>query len=73
MSEITFTARCPDCGEKELAPEQMWLVVPNVPGHAHYDFRCDGCGAIVRKPADEATVAFLSGLIPVEANKDFWY
>lgn len=61
-----FTARCPDCGEVELLPEQMWLVLTNVPGRDHYGFHCPECGRTHRHAADPATVSLLAALLPVE-------
>ena len=66
MQEIAISASCPDCGEVELAVDQLWLVLTGATGTDHYDFRCPDCAALVRHAADEATVALLSPLVPVE-------
>jgi uncharacterized C2H2 Zn-finger protein len=67
MSDASrFTARCPGCGEVRLRAEQMWLVLTNVPGRAHYGVHCPRCGRTFRHAADTAAVIVLSGLVPVE-------
>lgn len=71
----TIKASCPVCGDVELTPAQLRLVVANVTERSFYAFRCTTCGDEVRKPADEEVVALLmSGgvraerwIIPAEA------
>lgn len=62
----TFTATCSACGSVDLAADQIWLVLPTSPLPAHYDFHCPRCSTHVQRPADEATVAVLVGLVAVE-------
>jgi predicted RNA-binding Zn-ribbon protein involved in translation (DUF1610 family) len=64
--EIEISASCPDCGEVELAAEQLWLVLTPATGNAYYNFRCPDCGENVRHEADEATVELLARWVPVE-------
>jgi predicted RNA-binding Zn-ribbon protein involved in translation (DUF1610 family) len=67
MSDDTrFSARCPQCGEMELAAEQMWLVVTDPPDRTHFDFHCPSCEQHVAHAADKRLVAILGGLLPVE-------
>ena len=63
--ELQLSANCPECGEVELAAEQLWLVLTGT-GSDHYDFRCPRCATFVRYPADEAIVALLAQLVSVE-------
>lgn len=55
----TIKASCPVCGDVELRPAQLRLVVSNVPERSYYSFRCTTCTDEVRKPADEQVVALL--------------
>ncbi len=61
-----ISVHCRRCGEVKLAPEQLWLVLTDVPGHAHYGFRCPRCAVLVRSAADEKTVSSLATLVAVE-------
>lgn len=71
----TIKASCPMCGDVELKPAQLRLVVASVPDRSYYAFHCTQCTDEVRKPADEEIVALLvSGgvraerwVIPAEA------
>jgi hypothetical protein len=65
MSSAHFSINCPECGDLELAAEQLWLVLPSL-GEAHYDFICPTCDEHVRHVAGEAAIAFLAALIAVE-------
>jgi predicted RNA-binding Zn-ribbon protein involved in translation (DUF1610 family) len=64
--ETRFSARCPECGEMELAAEQMWLVITDPPERTHFDFHCPSCEQHVAHPADRGLVAILGALLPVE-------
>jgi hypothetical protein len=65
-------ANCPDCGDVELAPEEMLVEVSHdtedlVGAGSSYRFVCPDCTASVRKPADERIVQLLiSGGVPLE-------
>jgi hypothetical protein len=47
------------CGDVELTPEQMRLVVCNRSEWSYYAFQCTSCADEVRKPADNEIVALL--------------
>jgi predicted RNA-binding Zn-ribbon protein involved in translation (DUF1610 family) len=63
---VTFEARCPDCGLVELGTDQLWLVLADAPMQDHFSFHCPSCFTQVRTVADEDTVAVLSALVLVE-------
>ncbi|MDP9393774.1 MAG: hypothetical protein M3Q27_05685 [Actinomycetota bacterium] len=71
----TIKASCPVCGDVELTPAQVRLVVCTRADWSYYAFSCTSCSDEVRKPADEQIVALLiSGgvraerwVIPAEA------
>ena len=61
----TIKASCPTCGEVELTPPDVSLMVCAQPGLSYYAFDCPTCGHEVRKPADDNVVALLvSGGVP---------
>jgi hypothetical protein len=66
MQDLQISVHCPDCGEVDLAAEQLWLVLTSATGNAHYDFLCPICDAHVRHHADQATVELLAPLVAVE-------
>ena len=55
----TIKASCPVCGDVELKPSQLRLVVCNRSEWSYYAFTCTTCADEVRKPADEEVVALL--------------
>ncbi|MDP9418326.1 MAG: hypothetical protein M3P48_10985 [Actinomycetota bacterium] len=55
----TIKASCPVCGDVELTPAQVRLVVCNRSEWSYYAFTCTSCKDEVRKPADEQIVALL--------------
>lgn len=59
-------ASCPSCGDVELTPRQVRLVVCSVEDRSFYSFSCSGCGDEVRKPAGTDVVALLrtGGVLP---------
>lgn len=65
-------ANCPDCGDVELAPEEVLIEVAHddddlVGEGSAYRFVCPDCTTTVRKPADERIVQLLiSGGVPLE-------
>jgi len=55
----TIKASCPCCGDVELTPVQMRLVVCTVPQWSYYAFTCPTCTDEIRKPADGEIVTLL--------------
>ena len=55
----TIKASCPGCGEVELTPADITLVVASHAPLSHYTFDCPACAADVRKPADDHVVRLL--------------
>jgi hypothetical protein len=55
----TIKATCPSCGDVQLVPEQVRLVVCNVKDWSYYAFTCTGCHDEVRKPAGPDVVKLL--------------
>ena len=61
----TIKASCPTCGEVELTPADVALMVCSHAPLSYYAFDCAGCGDQVRKPADDHVVSLLvSGGVP---------
>ena len=61
----TIKASCPSCGEVELTPDDVSLMVCTHAPLSYYAFDCVGCGFEIRKPADEQVVSLLvSGGVP---------
>ena len=64
----TIKASCPCCGDVELTPAQVRLVVCTVPDWSYYSFTCTECRQEVRKPAGSDVVSLLqSGGVPAES------
>ncbi len=59
-------ASCPSCGDVELTPRQVRLVVCSLEERSFYSFSCSTCGDVVRKPAGGDVVALLrtGGVLP---------
>ncbi len=55
----TIKASCPDCGEVELTPADVSLMVCTQPLLSYYAFDCPRCATQVRKPADDHVVSLL--------------
>ncbi len=74
----TIKTSCPVCGDVELTPAQMRLVVCTRSDWSFYAFQCDTCQDEIRKPADdEVGTLLVSGgvvaeqwVIPAEALED---
>ena len=63
----TIKASCPSCGEVELTPAEVALVVCSHAPLSYYAFRCGTCTEEIRKPADDHVVALLvSGGVPAQ-------
>ncbi|MCW2680912.1 MAG: hypothetical protein JWM62_2313 [Frankiales bacterium] len=61
----TIKASCPSCGEVELTPADVSLMVCSHAPLSYYAFSCPGCLDEVRKPADDHVVSLLvSGGVP---------
>ncbi len=55
----TIKASCPTCGEVDLTPADMSLMVCSHAPLSYYAFSCPGCQQEVRKPADDHVVSLL--------------
>lgn len=55
----TIKATCPTCGEVELTPPDIRLVVASHAPLSYYAFECPICSEHVRKPADDHVVSLL--------------
>lgn len=55
----TIRATCPICGDVELKPSQLRLMVCNRAEFSTYTFDCPTCNDEVKKPADEEVIALL--------------
>ena len=63
----TIKASCPGCGEVELTPDDVSLMVCSTPSLSYYAFECPTCVTEVRKPADDHVVSLLvSGGVPAQ-------
>ena len=61
----TIKASCPTCGEVELTPADVRLMVCSHAARSYYAFTCATCRCEVRKPADDHVVSLLvSGGVP---------
>jgi hypothetical protein len=65
-NDVVLSALCPSCGEVDLTPDQLWLVLASAPDRSHYRFRCSSCEQSVSHHADDAVVAVLATLVAVE-------
>ena len=55
----TIKASCPCCGDVDLTPPQVRLVVCSVSAWSYYTFTCPTGGHEVRTPADDHVVSLL--------------
>ena len=63
----TIKASCPTCGEVELTPADVALMVCSHAPLSYYAFDCPTCTEEVRKPADDHVVSLLvSGGVPAQ-------
>jgi hypothetical protein len=61
----TIKASCPTCGEVELTPADVSLMVCSQAALSYYAFHCGTCDREIRKPADDHVVSLLvSGGVP---------
>lgn len=56
----TIKATCPCCGDVELNPDQVRLVVYSVADRSFYEFTCTQYRDLVRKPAGDEVVRLLT-------------
>jgi hypothetical protein len=63
----TIKASCSMCGEVDLTPADVSLMVCSHAPLSYYAFCCPSCQETVRKPADDHVVALLvSGGVPAQ-------
>ena len=63
----TIKASCPTCGEVELTPADVSLMVCSHAPLSYYAFTCATCCQEIRKPADDHVVSLLvSGGVPAQ-------
>jgi len=55
----TIKASCPTCGDVDLKPADLRLVVCTRPEWSTYAFDCPACEDEVKKPADQEVVSLL--------------
>ncbi|MHB1444069.1 MAG: hypothetical protein ACYCTI_06195 [Acidimicrobiales bacterium] len=55
----TIKTTCPTCGDVELTPGQVQVLISLEDHRSSYAFRCPGCHVTVTKPADERVVRIL--------------
>lgn len=55
----TIKASCPCCGDVDLTPAQVRLVICNRMEWSYYAFVCTQCTDEIRKPADEEIISLL--------------
>lgn len=55
----TIKASCPTCGEVELTPPDVALMVCTSAPLSYYAFSCPACRSEVRKPADDHVISLL--------------
>lgn len=62
----TIKASCPTCGDVNLTPDDVRLVVCTVSAWSFYAFECTSCAHEVRKAATEDVVRLLrsGGIVP---------
>ena len=75
MTMTTIKATCPTCGDIDLKPREVQVVVAPSAGWATYAFTCPTCENQVTKTADDEVVTLLRGagvtvervVVPAEA------
>jgi|CXWK01.1.fsa_nt_gi predicted RNA-binding Zn-ribbon protein involved in translation (DUF1610 family) len=61
MAMTTIKATCPTCGDVDLKPRDINVVVAPAAGWATYSFACPNCEDEVTKSADDEVVTLLRG------------
>lgn len=75
---VQIKASCPQCGQVELTPADVSLVVYDDAELSYYSFDCEGCDQEVRKHADDYVISLLTSggvvarveNVPLEAAED---
>ncbi len=62
-------ATCPTCGDVELTPRDLKVMVCSTNGEATYGFRCPGCKFLVSKKTDKQVVEVL---VSSGVSMSFW-
>lgn len=57
----TIKATCPSCGDVDLKPRDITVVVAPAAGWATYQFDCPTCEELITKSADDEVVTLLRG------------
>lgn len=57
----TIKATCPTCGDVDLKPRDISVLVAPAAGWATYQFLCPSCSDEITKTADEEVVSLLRG------------
>ncbi len=61
IAMTTIKATCPECGDVDLRPREISVVVAPAAGWATYEFVCPECNKEITKSADEEVVTLLRG------------
>jgi predicted RNA-binding Zn-ribbon protein involved in translation (DUF1610 family) len=57
----TIKATCPSCGDVDLKPRDITVVIAPAAGWASYQFQCPNCEEEITKTADDEVVTLLRG------------
>lgn len=57
----TIKATCPTCGDVDLKPKEIHVVIAPAAGWATYQFVCPNCEDEITKSADDEVVTLLRG------------
>lgn len=57
----TIKATCPSCGDVDLKPGDIHVIVAPAAGWATYAFECPACSDQITKSADDEVVTLLRG------------
>jgi hypothetical protein len=57
----TIKATCPSCGDVDLKPKEIHVVLAPAAGWATYQFVCPSCEDEITKSADDEVVTLLRG------------
>ena len=55
----TIKTTCTDCGDVELAPDDLVLELDPSESEGNYRFSCPECGSLERRPANSRVVSVL--------------
>ncbi|MHB8190059.1 MAG: hypothetical protein ACYDHP_06510 [Ferrimicrobium sp.] len=62
-------ASCPSCGDVDVSPKQMKVMLCSSNGEASYSFQCPSCNMLVRKTIDRHIVEIL---VSAGVRMHFW-